>query len=274
MKTSELMDQIESRIKELATKTEDAKASEEVTQYLRFLSRFHRYSLHNTMAIWIHCPNATHVAGYNAWMKLGRYVRKGERGIPIFAPCTQAVPKGEEEDDEKKTRKVIGYKIVYVFDVSQTEGKPLPEAPIVAQGYGSALLPVLEGIATDLGIGLEYRAMSGSHHGTSYGGSIEVDSELDDAGKTSVIVHELAHELLHKGPDRMLLSSRQRETEAESTAYVVCSHFGLDSAAPNYLALWAAKPEQILEAFQRIKDVAASLIDMIEAKFNAEEVCA
>jgi antirestriction protein ArdC len=134
MKTSELMSQIESRIKELATRTEEAKASEEVTQYLRFLSRFHRYSLHNTMAIWIHCPNATHVAGYNAWMKLGRYVRKGERGIPIFAPCTQAVPKGEEEDDEKKTRKVIGYKVVYVFDASQTEGKPLPEAPIVARG--------------------------------------------------------------------------------------------------------------------------------------------
>ena len=274
MKTSELMDQIESRIKELATKTEDAKASEEVTQYLRFLSRFHRYSLHNTMAIWIHCPNATHVAGYNAWMKLGRYVRKGERGIPIFAPCTQAVPKGEEEDDEKKTRKAICYKIVYVFDVSQTEGKPLPEAPIVAQGDGSELLPVLEGTSADLGIGLEYVAMSGSHHGTSYGGRIEVDSELDDAGRASVIVHELAHELLHKGADRILLGSRQRETEAESTAYVVCSHFGLDSAAPNYLALWETEPEQIVQAFQRIRDVAASLIDMIEAKFNAEEVVA
>jgi len=274
MKTNELMEQIESRIKELATRTEEARASEEVTQYLRFLSRFHRYSLHNTMAIWIHCPHATHVAGYKAWQKLGRQVLRGESGIPIFAPCTQAVPKGEEEDDEKKTRKVIGYKIVYVFDVSQTEGKPLPEAPIVAQGDGSALLPVLEGIAFDLGIGLEYRAMSGSHHGTSYGGSIEVDSGLDDAGKASVIVHELAHELLHKGADRMLLSSRQRETEAESTAYVVCSHFGLESAAPNYLALWAAKPEQIIEAFQRIRDVAATLIDMIEPKFNAEEVCA
>jgi len=273
MKTGELMDQIESRIKELATRTEEAKASEEVMQYLRFLSRFHRYSLHNTMAIWIHCPLATHVAGYKAWQKLGRQVLRGQTGIPIFAPCTQAVSEIEGEG-EKKVRKVIGYKIVYVFDVSQTEGKPLPKAPIVAQGDGSALLPVLEGIAFDLGIGLEYRAMSGSHHGTSYGGSIDVDSGLDDAGKASVIIHELAHELLHKGPDRMLLSSRQRETEAESIAYVVCTHFGLDSAAPNYLALWAAKPEQILEAFQRIKDVAASLIDMIEAKFNAEEVCA
>lgn len=272
MKTGELIEQIESRIEELAARTEEAKASEEVTQYLHFLSRFHRYSLHNSMSIWIHCPNATHVAGYNAWQKLGRYVRKGERGIPIFAPCTQAVP--DPEDKDEKIRKVIGYKIVYVFDVSQTEGKPLPEAPIVAQGDGSELLPVLEGIAVDLGVGLEYTSMFGSHHGTSYGGRIEVDSELDDAGKTSVIVHELAHELLHKGPDRMLLSSRQRETEAESIAYVVCSHFGLESAAPNYLALWAAKPEQILEAFQRIRDVAASLIDMIEAKFRVEEVCA
>jgi len=273
MKSSELIEVIESRIKELAIRTEDAKASEEVTQYLGFLSRFHRYSLHNTMSIWIHCPNATHVAGYKAWQNLGRQVRKGEKGIPVFAPCTQAVPDGDDED-EKKTRRVIGYKIVYVFDVSQTEGKPLPKAPIVAQGDGSELLPMLEGIASDLGIGLEYRAMSGSHHGTSYGGRIEVDSELDDAGRASVIVHELAHELLHKGADRILLGSRQRETEAESTAYVVCSHFGLDSAAPNYLALWETEPEQIVQAFQRIRDVAASLIDMIEAKFNAEEVCA
>jgi len=272
MKSSELIEQIESRIKELAIRTEKAKVSEEVTQYLEFLSRFHRYSLHNTMSIWIHCPHATHVAGYNAWMKLGRYVRKGERGIPIFAPCTQAVP--DPDDAGEKIRKVVGYKIVYVFDVSQTEGKPLPEAPIVAQGDGSELLPVLEGIAVDLGVGLEYTSMFGSHHGTSYGGRIEVDSKLDDAGKASVIVHELAHELLHKGPDRMLLSSRQRETEAESTAYVVCSHFGLDSAAPNYLALWETEPEQIVEAFQRIRDVAASLIDKVEAKSRVEEVCA
>jgi hypothetical protein len=273
MKTSELMSQIESRIKELATRAEEAKTSDEVTQYLGFLSRFHRYSLHNTMAIWIHCPNATHVAGYKAWQKLGRQVLKGQTGIPIFAPCTQAVPDGHDED-EKKTRRVIGYKIVYVFDVSQTEGKPLPQAPIVAQGDGRELLPVMEGIASDLGIELEYTSMSGSHHGTSYGGSIEVDSGLDDAGKASVIAHELAHELLHKGPDRMLLSSRQRETEAESTAYVVCTHFGLDSAAPNYLALWDAQPEQIVQAFQRIRDVAASLIDMIETKLIVEEVVA
>ncbi len=272
MKTSELIEQIESRIRELAIRAEEAKSSEEVTQYLQFLSRFHRYSLHNTMSIWIHCPPATHVAGYNAWMKLGRYVRKGEKGIPVFAPCTQAVP--DPDDADEKIRKVVGYKIVYVFDVAQTEGRPLPDAPIVAQGDGSELLPVLEGIASNLGIGLEYTSMSGSHHGTSYVGRIEVDSELDDAGKASVIVHELAHELLHKGADRILLSSRQKETEAESIAYVVCAHFGLDSAAPNYLALWAAKPEQIIEAFQRIRDVAASLIDMIEAKFKVEEVCA
>ena len=72
----------------------------------------------------------------------------------------------------------------------------------------------------------------------------------------------------------MLLSTRQKETEAESTAYVVCTHFGLDSAAPNYLALWDAQPEQIVQAFQRIRDVAASLIDMIETKLIVEEVVA
>ena len=88
MKTGELIEQIESRIKELAARTEEAKASEEVTQYLRFLSRFHRYSLHNTMAIWIHCPNATHVAGY----KHGKARKEREEGrkashLRTLHPC-------------------------------------------------------------------------------------------------------------------------------------------------------------------------------------------
>ena len=274
MKTSELMEQIESRIKELAARTETAKASEEVTLYLQFLSRFHRYSLHNTMAIWIHCPLATHVAGYKAWQNLGRQVRKGESGIPIFAPCTQAVPKREEEDDEKKTRRVIGFKVVYVFDVGQTEGEPLPEAPITARGQADGLVPILESIARSHGITYGYQTMDGSHHGTSYGGHIEIDARLDDAGKVSVWVHELAHELLHKGDDRQMLSRLQRETEAEATAYVVCTHFGIDSAAPNYLALWRAEPEEIMGAFQRIRNVASTLIEAIEAEIPSyrEEV--
>ncbi|NLH88588.1 MAG: DUF1738 domain-containing protein [Firmicutes bacterium] len=273
MKTSELMDQIESRIKELATRTEEAKASEEVTQYLQFISKFHRYSLHNSMSIWMHCPHATQVAGYKAWQKLGRNVKKGEKGIPIFAPCTHVVTEVDEED-ERKVRRVIGFKIVYVFDVSQTEGELLPEAPITARGQADGLVPILESIARSHGITYGYQTMDGSHHGTSYGGHIEIDARLDDAGRASVWVHELAHELLHKGDDRQMLSRLQRETEAEATAYVVCTHFGIDSAAPNYLALWRAEPEEIMGAFQRIRNVASTLIEAIEAEIPSyrEEV--
>lgn len=272
MTTDQLVDLVESRIKELAVKTREAKSAREVVEYLRFMGQFHQYSLNNTMSIWMHSPQATQVAGYKAWTKLRRYVKPREKGIPILAPCTQVIIEIDEHGQEKRTHRVVGYKVVHVFDVSQTEGEPLPEAPIVAKGDGRQLLPVIESVAADLGIELEYKELSASHHGTSYGGRIEVDTRMDEAGRASVILHELAHELLHKGSDRKLMSVEQRETEAESTAYVVCVHFGIESAAQNYLALWEIPEERIVESFQRIRGVALSLIGMIEAKLNAEEV--
>lgn len=264
MTADELIRMVENHIKELAAKTREASSSREVIEYLRFTNRFRVYSLNNTMSIWAHNPEATQVAGYRAWTKLGRYVRKGEKGIPILAPCTQVVTVVDDDGEEKKLEKISGYKVVYVFDVSQTEGDPLPEVSTVARGDGRQLLPVLEDVTTKLGIDMEYRELVGSHHGTSFGGRIEVDSRLDEAGRCSVIIHELAHELLHKGADRVLMSAAQRETEAESTAYVVCSHFGLESDAQNYLALWKIPPERAVNAFQRIRSVAGSLITTIE----------
>ncbi|NPV53777.1 MAG: ImmA/IrrE family metallo-endopeptidase [Firmicutes bacterium] len=155
------------------------------------------------------------------------------------------------------------------FDVSQTEGAPLPEAPITASGNSRGLLPILEQIVKGKGIACQYRTLHGDHHGTSYGGRIEIDDRLDEAGKVSVITHELAHELLHRNPENGGLSREQKEIEAEAVAFVVCSHFGIETASANYLALWEVGPEKIIEAFQRVHRIAAETIERIEAALAA-----
>ena len=272
MKATELVREIESHLKELGVMTREARSSAEVTQYLKFMSLFHRYSFYNTLSIWLHCPHASQVAGYRTWQKLGRFVKKGERGIPILAPCIVKRTVVDEDGNEDEIEHIF-FKVVYVYDVSQTDGAPLPKAPTVASGDGRGLLPILEEIVIkDKGIACEYRTLRGDHHGTSYGGRIEIDDRLDEAGKVSVITHELAHELLHRDPEGAGLTREQKEIEAEAVAFVVCSHFGIETASANYLALWEVAPEKIIEAFQRVHRTAAEIIETIEAALaKAEE---
>ncbi len=262
MKAQDLMEKVEECLSKLGDQVEKAKSSVEVLEYLKFMSRFHKYSFHNSFLIWLHFPQATQVAGFRTWQKLGRFVKKGEKGIPILAPCSYKETVTDEDGEEEEIRHTY-FRVVYVFDVSQTDGEPLVEAPITASGDGNGLLPNLEQLARDKGIGVEYRALSGSHHGTSFGGRIEVDNRLDGAGKVAVIIHELAHELLHKGSRD--LGRQQKEIEAEAVSFVVCSNFGIDSAAPNYLALWGSDKEKIAESFQRVHQVVVEIIQSLES---------
>lgn len=264
MKAQELMNEIEARLNDLGRMTSEAKESHEVVGYLKFMSQFHRYSFYNCLSIWFHCPEASQVAGYVTWRKLGRYVKKGEKGIPILAPCP--IKKRVESEDGQEQEVVVQtlFKVVYVFDVSQTEGDPLPEAPITSSGDGKGLLPIVEQLAKEKNIDIEYRTLKGSHHGTSFGGRIEIDNRLDEAGKVAVVIHELAHEELHATEKGKELSRQEREIEAESVSFVVCSHFGIETTSPNYLALWKATPDKINEVFNRVHTVAASMIESIE----------
>src|SRR5258705_9287718 len=99
--------------------------SESLVQYLRMVSRFHRYSLHNVLLIALQKPNASHVAGFRTWTKLGRFVRKGEKGILILAPMVKTVSEQDPCQREVEVRHVVGFRSAYIFDVSQTDGAPL-----------------------------------------------------------------------------------------------------------------------------------------------------
>jgi len=135
------------------------------------MARFRRYSWHNVMLIASQKPNATHIAGFHAWHKLGRFVRKGEKGILILAPIIRkkAEKNGHAEPDESST--AIGFRAAYVFDISQTDGQPLPEIGSV-NGDPREYRERLAKFVSDQGIALEYSEDIAPARGTSSGGKI------------------------------------------------------------------------------------------------------
>ena len=122
---ADLKAKITERIQELAEATDAARVSTEMLRYLDTCAKFHKYSMFNVIQILMTRPDATSVAGFKKWQTMGRYVRKGEHGIPILAPIFSMVT---DEDGEEHER-LVGFKVVYVFDISQTDGEPLPEPP-------------------------------------------------------------------------------------------------------------------------------------------------
>jgi len=278
MKATDLKKKCTEITAELIQAVKSAKNDEQIIQYLDFCSRFHNYSLHNRFLIWAHNPEATLAAGFRAWQKVGRHVKRGEKGIPILAPMTVKVKKEEPRDPEdledvmedetsRKPEVVIRFKVVYVFDVSQTEGKPLPETPdtMVVAGDASHLLPALEGAVRSAGIQLDYVDDLGRAAGVSSKGKIMLRSSMDTPQRFSVLAHEFAHELLHGKRERGNPPRKITELEAEATAYVVLKHFGLEGKAPEYLAIYRVEEVDIIASLDRIVSTASKIIRTTEA---------
>lgn len=255
--SSELSTSIQKHIHELAEATDAARMSEEMQRYLETCSKFHQYSFGNVFLILMCNPQATRVAGYQKWQEFNRYVRKGEKGIPILAPIFSL-----EYPDNPDSKQVLrGFKVVYVFDISQTEGDPIPPPPNWKSPHQNAMLNArLVEFANSRGITVLIKELEGEVQGVSKGGAIEVDL---NAG-TKTLAHEIAHELMHQNDNRPN-DPRIRELEAESVAFVVGKHFGLTGlSSPNYIALHGANSEQILNCLERIRETAADIINAIE----------
>ncbi len=190
----------------------EAGHSERLKEYLAAMARFRRYSWHNIRLIASQKPNATHVAGFHAWHKLGRFVKKGEEGIPILAPIIQkkAENNGETELDESST--AVGFRAAYVFDISQTDGQPLPEIGSV-NGNPREYRERLAEFVADLGIALEYSEDIAPARGTSLGGKITLLPGQSPAEEFATLAHEIAHEMMHRDERRSSTSKRVRETE-------------------------------------------------------------
>jgi antirestriction protein ArdC len=236
--------------------------SERLCAVLDFASRFHRYSLCNQALIQAACPTATYVAGYRTWQKLGYQVRKGERGIRILAPrpYTRTSDDGEEEQR-------LSFAAVAVFDASQlTETPALPShrdsLPDDQQERYAAVLAAVQAE----GIRVEERDDLGSAEGYSAGGVIALRRGLDSRNRTLILLHEWAHELLHKGEAKTLARER-KEAQAEATAYVVSRHFGLAHPfAADYLQSWRVlTPDDLERELDAVVRAAGHIIDRLEA---------
>src|ERR1700732_4974843 len=206
--------------------------SETLTQYLAAIGRFHRYSLRNVMLVASQKPTATYVAGFHTWHKLGRFVKKGEKGILILAPIVRRKSESKEQTETDESSTAVGFRAAYVFDISQTDGQELPEIGNV-NGDPREYHDRLGKFVTDQGILLQYSEDIAPARGTSTGGKITLLPGQTLAEEFATLAHEVAHELMHRDERRASTSKRSRETEAEAeaVAFVVCQAIGLETGS-------------------------------------------
>lgn len=280
----EIVDQLEQGVKELFT-------SEAYAEHLRFAAKFHNYSLNNNVLIAMQCPTATYVAGFTAWKKLNRSVKKGEKGIKILAPVPhrfQAVKKDKatgqpilDENGEPETETVAvvrnSFRVAYVFDVSQTEGEPLPESATLAHELTGAVEEyeaLFEALKRTSAVPIGFEDIPGSCHGYYHKAEkrIAVCSGMSQEQTVKTAIHEIAHSRLHD-PDTSSEETADAdkctcEVQAESVAYTVCQYLGIDTSdySFGYIAGWSEGKEtrELKSSLEVIRNQAHELITDIE----------
>lgn len=277
-KIKDLTDQLEKGIKEVFT-------SEKYKQYLSTMRKFHGYSFQNSLLIARQKPDATYIAGYKTWESMERHVTKGAKGIKILAPSpykktvyaemidpSTGLVKKDHQGNPVKERKEITYAsfhVISVFDISQTEGKPLPELAKELQGNVSDYIVLMNSIKEIAPVPIRFETWDSKVKGYYDFGKKEVviRSGMSELHTIKTAVHETAHSILHKD------SASQKdpatmEVEAESVAYVLCQHLGLDTSdySFSYLAGWSSNKElpELKLSLQTIQQTSNKLVEDID----------
>jgi antirestriction protein ArdC len=225
---------------------------------LKVASKFHRYSFNNHLMIFLQRPDATVVAGFNKWKSLGRFVKKGEKGIAIFAPCKYKTAVEDEDGNEQTFQQLRGFRVVHVFDISQTEGEDLPDLdavrPTLLDGDApDGIWDALVGHAASIGFEVVRHQKGGENGYCDFlKKEVAVRPDVAPAQAVKTLIHELSHALLHT--DELPMSKEFAEIEVESAAYIVCDAIGLDSGDYSfpYVARWAdGSSELVKQAAER-----------------------
>lgn len=247
----------------------EAGHSQALKDYLAAVARFHNYSVGNTILIYTQRADATRVAGYRAWQRLGRNVKHGEKGILIMAPI---VRRRKEQSSNEEDDRVLAFRSAHVFDVSQTDGRPLPEFARTKGDPGERLDRLLR-FATGKGIVVETVDSMGAAEGASLGGRILLRRGLTPPEAFSTLAHEIAHELMHRKPETRDARRMVRETEAEAVAYVVCQAAGLEggTAASDYIQLYNGDKAVLVESLRNIQATARRIIEAVLGDDTEEE---
>jgi antirestriction protein ArdC len=247
----------------------EAGHSEALTAFLDAMAHFHSYSFGNVLLIARQRPSATKVAGMRTWNELGRHVKRGEKGIAILAPMIAKSRKKDsqksvmEETDANKSA-LLGFRRVYVWDEAQTEGAPLPTIGETTGEVGEYLDRLREFVSSR-GIALEYSEDIAPALGVSYGGRIALLPGQTKAEEFTALVHESAHEFLHKAERRTKTTKTVRETEAEAIAFVVSKAIGLSAnTSASYIQLYHGNAELLMESLEMVQQTAGVILSAIQ----------
>ncbi len=250
--------------------------SEALTAFLDAMAHFHNYSFGNVLLIARQRPTATHVAGMRTWNELGRRVKRGEKGIAILAPMIgtrrrkrEQEPDTEEADSTKSA--LLGFRRVYVWDEAQTEGAPLPTLGEITGEVGT-YLDRLRKFVVSCGIELEYSEDIAPALGVSYGGRIALLPGQTKPEEFAALVHETAHEFLHKAERRTATTKAVRETEAEAVAFVVAKAIGLNAdTSPSYIQLYHGNAELLMESLEIVQHTASVILAAIQTEESVSQ---
>jgi len=295
---------VDAALETLTSAIEHIVTGDDWRTYLDFQVKFHSYSPNNIMLLSVQhaerfraglTPNPTpsYMAGFSTWRQLGRTVDKGQKGYAVLAPIlkksrlatapdgeTRYLSRGEQpkpDETEKARSGLVGFKVEYVFEASQTSGAtPLPEPPRpqllhgeAPEGLGHAVMELIECVGYTVSTVPDAAAIQGANGQTTWSAkSVVVRADMDDAAITKTLIHEAAHVLLHAEGAGFLITRSQMEIEAESVAYVVSAAHGMpsDEYSFPYVASWAASanPEKsirmVRDAQSRISSAAKLIL--------------
>lgn len=258
---------------------------EDWLKYLSFQSQFYNYSFRNTMLIYIQNPEASYVKGFKAWNQLGRYVKKGAKGLAILAPCYRKVedfkePENKSEYQDSEGEKVIkrvisGFKVTYVYDIADTDGSD--DLPVLVKGLAGNSeqeQAIYEKLKAFISTEHPVQEVTGTASKGSYNlatGVISVRSDVEYLQKIKTILHEFAHAIdfaMHPEED---ISRNRRELIAESVAYVVSMRLGLDTSrySVSYIKSWLKDKDELKIVADTVQKVAAKIINSLAESLDS-----
>ena len=286
----EITDQLEKGVQEIFE-------SDKYKTWLSTMSKFHHYSLNNTILIAIQRPDATSVAGYQAWKRnFGRQVRKGEKGIKIIAPSPYKVKTEQDKIDPYTHMKVLdsngdpvkevveverpAFRVATVFDVSQTDGKELPTLGVdELSGQVNNFSMFFEALKQTSPVPVEFEDIKGGAKGYYHVQEqrIAIQEGMSETQTIKTAIHEITHATLHSAEklkaEGVQKSSQSKEVEAESVAYTICQHYGIDTSDYSfaYIAGWSSGKEtaELKESMETIRSTASDLINRIDGHLEA-----
>lgn len=279
-----ISEKVDSNLEKLREGVQGVYQSENYRSFLQIMSKFTSYSARNMLLIAMQKIGATHVAGAGKWKKeFGRFVKKGEKAIWITAPVykekietvIEKNEKGEEVRKEKKQMDLDHFHEIPVFDVSQTDGRPLPQLTQELQGDAQILPIALQIIEQKVPVFYEELQEEMKGYFSPKENRIVLKKDMSDAQTLKTLIHEYAHSQLHGG-DQVSKESAEKEVEAESVAFIVAEHFDIDTSEYSfpYIADWASEktPDDLIQITDQIKTTAIDFIKQIEKELEKERM--